>query len=48
LGCHLARNLKNEKLHLSSIIDELEALPEVLSLSVQKIELKSQSNALIA
>jgi mannosylglycoprotein endo-beta-mannosidase len=45
---HVTNILKKEKLRLSSIIDSLEALAEVRSLSPQEIELKSQSNAQIA
>jgi hypothetical protein len=45
---HTTGILKKEKLLLSSIIDDLEALAEVRPLSVQEIELKSQSNAQIA
>jgi mannosylglycoprotein endo-beta-mannosidase len=45
---HVTGILKKEKLRLSSIIDDLEALVEVRPLSVQEIELKSQSNAQIA
>jgi hypothetical protein len=37
-----------EKLRLSSIIDDLEALAEVRPLPAQEIELKSQSNAQLA
>jgi hypothetical protein len=39
--------LKKEKIRLSAIIDELEALAEVRLLSSDEIELKSQSNAQI-
>jgi hypothetical protein len=45
---HTAGILKKEKLRLSSIIDNLEALAEVRPLLPQEIELKSQSNAQIA
>jgi hypothetical protein len=45
---HVAGILKIEKLRLSSIIDDLEALDEVIPLSAQEIELKSQSNEHIA
>jgi mannosylglycoprotein endo-beta-mannosidase len=45
---HTTGILKKEKLRLSSIIDDLEALAEVRPLSMQEIELKSQSNAQIA
>ena len=45
---HTTGLLKKEKIHLSSIIDALEALAEVRLLSPQEIELKSQSNAKIA
>jgi hypothetical protein len=38
---HVTGILKKEKLRLSSIIDDLEALAEVRPLSVQEIELKS-------
>jgi hypothetical protein len=37
--------LKKDKLRLSSIIDDLEALAETRPLSTQQIELKIQSNA---
>jgi hypothetical protein len=37
---HVTGILKKEKLHLSSIIDDLEALDEVRPLSVQDIKLK--------
>jgi hypothetical protein len=40
--------LKKEKLRLSAIIDDLEALAETTPLSTQQIELKNQSNAMIA
>ena len=40
--------LKKEKQRLSSIIDDLEALAECRPLSMQEIELKIQSDALIA
>ena len=39
--------LKKEKLRLSSIIDELEALAEVRPLSEHEIEIKNHSNAQI-
>jgi hypothetical protein len=45
---HTTDILKKEKLRLSSIIDNLEALVEVRPLLPQEIELKSQSNAQIA
>jgi hypothetical protein len=45
---HTTRLIKKEKLRLASIIDGLEAFAEVRPLSVQEIELKSQSNAEIA
>jgi mannosylglycoprotein endo-beta-mannosidase len=45
---HTTGILKKEKLRLSSIIDNLEALAEVRPLLPQEIELKSQSNAQIA
>jgi hypothetical protein len=45
---HVTGVLKKEKLRLSSIIDDLEALAEVGPLSAHKIELKNQSNAKIA
>ena len=45
---HTTGLLKKEKQRPSSIIDELEALAECRQLSMQEIELKSQSNALIA
>jgi mannosylglycoprotein endo-beta-mannosidase len=45
---HVSGVLKKEKLSLSSIIDDLEALDEVGPLSMQEIELKNQSNAKIA
>jgi uncharacterized protein YgfB (UPF0149 family) len=41
-------SLRKGKQRLSSIIDDLEALAEVRPLSMQEIELKSQSNAHIA
>jgi hypothetical protein len=49
-GCarHVSGVLKKEKLRLSSIIDDFEALAEVGPLSTQEIELKNQSNAKIA
>jgi hypothetical protein len=40
--------LKKEKIRLSSVIDDLEALAEVRLLSRQEIELKRQSNAQLA
>lgn len=40
--------LKKEKLRLSSIIDELEALAEVRPLSEYEIEIENHSNAQIA
>jgi hypothetical protein len=40
--------LKKEKLSLSSIIDDLEALAETSPLSTQWMELKNQSNAKIS
>jgi hypothetical protein len=42
---HLARQLKKEKLFLSSSIDDLEAIAEVRPLTSQEIEHKSQYNA---
>ena len=45
---HMVGQLKNKKLRLSSIIDELEAFAEVRPLSTQEIELKNQSNAEMA
>ena len=45
---HTAGILKKEKLRLSSIIDELEALVEVRPLSEHEIKMKSHSNAQIA
>ena len=45
---HTAGILKKEKLRLSSIIDELEALAEVRPLSEHEIEIKNHSNAQIA
>jgi hypothetical protein len=45
---HMSGNLKREKLRLSSIIDDLEALAKIRPLSTQELELKSQSNAKIA
>ena len=45
---HMVGQLKNEKLRLSSIIDELEAAAEVRPLSMQEIELKNRSNAEMA
>ena len=40
--------LKKEKLRLSSIIDDLEALAEIRPLSNIEIKIKSQSNAQLA
>ena len=40
--------LKKEKLRLSSIIDDLDALAEIRPLSEHEIEIKSQSNAQLA
>jgi hypothetical protein len=45
---HVTGVLKKEKLRLSAIIDDLEALAETTPLSTQQIELKNQSNAKIA
>jgi response regulator RpfG family c-di-GMP phosphodiesterase len=45
---HTAGILKKEKLRLSTIIDELEALAEVRLLSSVEIDLKSQANTQIA
>jgi hypothetical protein len=45
---HMTGQLKKEELHLSSIIDDLEAIAEVRPLSTQEIELLNQSNAQIA
>jgi hypothetical protein len=45
---HMTGQLKNEKLQLSSIIDDIEALAEVRPLTTHEIELKSQSNAKLA
>ena len=45
---HMVGLLKNEKLGLSSIIDELEAAAEVRPLSSQEIELKNRSNTEMA
>jgi hypothetical protein len=45
---HVTGILKKEKLRLSAIIDDLEALAETSPLSTQQIELKNQSNAEIA
>ena len=45
---HATGMLKKEKQRLSSSIDDLEALAESRPLSMEEIELKSQSNALIA
>jgi hypothetical protein len=45
---HISGVLKKEKLRLSSIIDDLEALAKVGPLSTQEIELKNQSNTKIA
>ena len=42
---HTAGILKKEKLRLSSIIDDLEALAEIRALSDLELEIKSQSNA---
>ena len=44
----LANLPHNEKLRLSSIIDELEAFAEVRPLSTQDIDLKNRSNAAMA
>jgi hypothetical protein len=44
---HVTGILTKEKLRLSSIIDDMEALVQVRPLSTQEIELKSQSNAAI-
>jgi hypothetical protein len=41
-------HLKQEKLNLSSSIDDLEALTEVRPLITQEIDLKSQYNAKLA
>jgi hypothetical protein len=45
---HVSGVIKKEKLRLSSIIDDLEALAKVGPLSTHEIELKNQSNAKIA
>jgi hypothetical protein len=45
---HTTGFLKKEKLRLSSIIDNLEAIAEVCPILSHEIELKSQSNAEIA
>jgi hypothetical protein len=45
---HVAGFLKSEKLRLSTLIDDLEALAETRLLSAQEVELKSQYNAQIA
>jgi hypothetical protein len=45
---HVAGILKSEKLRLSTLIDDLEALAETRLLSAQEVELKSQYNAQIA
>jgi hypothetical protein len=45
---HTVGILKKEKLRLSSIIDELEALAEVRPLSEHEIEIKNHLNAQIA
>ena len=45
---HMSGILKKEKLRLSSIIDDLEALAEIRPLTTQEIQLKSQSNEQIA
>ena len=45
---HTTGILKKEKLHLSSLIDDLEALAEIRPLSDIVIEIKSQSNAQLA
>jgi mannosylglycoprotein endo-beta-mannosidase len=45
---HVAGILKSEKLRLSTLIDDLEALAETRLLSTQEIELKSQYNAQMA
>jgi hypothetical protein len=44
---HLARQLKNKKLRLSSLIDELKALAKVKPLSTQEIELKTKYKAIM-
>ena len=45
---HTAGILKKEKLRLSSIIDDLEALAEIRALSDLELEIKSQLNAKLA
>ena len=45
---HVTGLLKNEKLRLSSVIDDIEAIAEVRPLTTQEIELKSHSNAQLA
>jgi hypothetical protein len=45
---HVAGILKSEKLRLTTLIDDLEALAETRLLSTQEIELKSQYNAQMA
>jgi hypothetical protein len=42
---HMTGQLQNDKLSMSSIIDELEVVTEIRPLTTQEIELKSQSNA---
>jgi hypothetical protein len=44
----MAGQLKAEKLGLSSVIDDIEAIAEVRPLTMQEIELKNQSNAKLA
>jgi hypothetical protein len=47
-AAHTAGILKKEKIRLSQVIDDLEALAEVRPLSTQEIDIKNQSNAQIA
>jgi len=48
MGQTHSRGPKNRKIRLTTIIDDLEAFVEVMPLTAQEIELKSQSNAEIA
>ena len=45
---HMVGQLKQDKLRLSSVIDDLEAFAEIRPLSTHEIELKNQSNAKMA
>jgi hypothetical protein len=44
----MTRQLKQEKLNLTSHVDELEAIAKVRLLTAQEIEIKSQYNAKLA